>query len=313
MRIDTAGYLEQADSVSFRHSIVPAQDGNYWFDSSRRHPLDSITVFMSVRYLAYLGKLSGANMQDTLWVLQLNSFEGWGTGSETPGIADMLPTADGGILLVGSQRNIKDPQEISPSEAGWLCKFSANGEKEWERTYMPKFNPFENFYTGSVLMKAVATPDGGYAACGECSYYDVIEEKISADVWLLKVDAQGCLEDWSCESEYLYLGGEAIDIESVEQAQLLSIAPNPATDKLFIHSPETLTNVAIYNTLGQQFPLLEGARGSTNSPSERGSGAVNEAQKGVNELSVAHLPPGIYLLRAHTQSGKVMTHKFVKR
>ncbi|MBK8442209.1 MAG: T9SS type A sorting domain-containing protein [Sphingobacteriales bacterium] len=92
------------------------------------------------------------------------------------------------------------------------------------------------------------------------------------------------------------------------------LSPNPATDKLFIHSPEALTNIAIYNTLGQQFPLLEGARGSTNSPSERWLGAVNETQFGAeNEVSVAHLTSGIYFVEVRTKSGKVMTHKFVKQ
>ena len=77
----------------------------------------------------------------------------------------------------------------------------------------------------------------------------------------------------------------------------LSIAPNPATDKLFIHSPEALTNVEIYNTLCQ-------LQHSQNFPPQ---------QEGLREVSVAHLTSGIYLLRAYTKSGKVITQKFMKR
>ncbi|MBK8445054.1 MAG: T9SS type A sorting domain-containing protein [Sphingobacteriales bacterium] len=198
---------------------------------------------------------------------------------------------DGGFVSVAHQAN-----DIPRTEA-LVMRFNSTGDTLWTKRI--GIESSENQYTRGFL----ATSDGGYLLTGlsfEGNY-----------AWEVKIDSLGntCWQT-GCDSMYV----EVVGIDEIGAQEGVSISPNPATDKLFIHSHEAITSVEIYNTLGQQFPLLEGARGSTNSPSERGQGGVNEAQFGAeNELSVAHLTSGIYFVQAHTKSGKVFTQKFVKR
>ena len=199
--------------------------------------------------------------------------------------------------FIGATHQYNEYEKVRPL----LTKFRQNGEIEWSKYY--DIDPTELQYIRGMI----ATSDGGYLLTGlsfEGNY-----------AWEVKIDSLGntCWQT-GCDSMYVEVLGTDETFPPLGAQGGVSISPNPATDKLFTHSHEAITNVEIYNTLGQQFPPKEGARESTNSPSKRGSGGANEAQFGAeNELSVAHLTSGIYFVQAHTKSGKVFTQKFVKR
>lgn len=73
--------------------------------------------------------------------------------------------------------------------SGWLFRISPEGELRWSRTY-DITSP--NFYGGGQLFDLAEAPDGGIAATGYFVTYDA-QGVLQSNVWLLKVDANGCL------------------------------------------------------------------------------------------------------------------------
>lgn len=73
---------------------------------------------------------------------------------------------------------------------------------------------------------------------------------------------------------------------SETQDSELFIYPNPAKEKVTIEGIEA-TEVEVYNALGRLVKTMQGS----------------------NEISVAELPQGVYLLRIADAEGKVLTAK----
>lgn len=78
--------------------------------------------------------------------------------------------------------------------------------------------------------------------------------------------------------------------EEFEQGHTFAINPNPVRDILIIETTESLSQIDIYNVNGQCV-----------------------LQTKALEISVAHLPTGMYILRAKTKDGRVMQSKFIKQ
>ena len=79
-----------------------------------------------------------------------------------------------------------------------------------------------------------------------------------------------------------------ISIEAVDETEgkAFTIWPNPASKTVYIDGVE-VDEVQVYNALGQ----------------------VVKTMRGTNEISVAELPQGVYLLRIADAEGKVFTAK----
>lgn len=78
--------------------------------------------------------------------------------------------------------------------------------------------------------------------------------------------------------------------EEFEQGHTFSINPNPVRDILIVETTESLSQIDIYNVNGQCV-----------------------LQTKALEISVAHLPVGMYILRAKTKDGRLMQGKFIKQ
>lgn len=76
------------------------------------------------------------------------------------------------------------------------------------------------------------------------------------------------------------------------EAEALSIYPNPVSDVIFVNAPESVSEVLIYNLQGQLVRSLKGD---------------------IHEVSVLDLSDGVYVMKVRTESGSVSTQKIVKQ
>ena len=79
-----------------------------------------------------------------------------------------------------------------------------------------------------------------------------------------------------------------VSIEAVDETEgkAFTLWPNPASQTVYIDGVE-VDEVQVYNTLGQ----------------------VVKTMRGTNEITVAELPQGVYLVRIADAEGKVLTAK----
>jgi hypothetical protein len=114
------------------------------------------------------------------WVLRLdpNGARIWerriGNGRDTDAFTSVIPTDDGGVILVGHVRT----QGAGESD-GWLVKLDARGRTQWQRSLGGPEN--------DRLLSATALPDGGLVAAG----FTASRGAGDRDVWVLRADAQG--------------------------------------------------------------------------------------------------------------------------
>jgi hypothetical protein len=114
------------------------------------------------------------------WVLRLgpDGARVWerpiGNGRDTDAFTGVVPTDDGGAILVGHTRT-----RGSGESDGWLVKLDARGATQWQRS----FGGLEN----DRLLSATALPDGGLVATG----FTASNGAGDRDVWVVRANAQG--------------------------------------------------------------------------------------------------------------------------
>jgi hypothetical protein len=123
-------------------------------------------------------------------------------------------------------------------------------------------------------------------------------EGIGSDFGLLWSGYYGVYDGWHCllcfhqYGELVWQNPEyntcTYPYDAVEENKDSEIAlyPNPVRDRVVIEGIE-VAEVEVYNTLGQMVKTIQGT----------------------NEISVADLPQGVYLLRIADAEGKVYTNK----
>lgn len=172
-------------------------------------------------------------------------------------------TIDGGIVMVG----ITDLTVNS----GFIMKADSLGNLLWKRSY--DHGPGSDFF-----MDFIETSDGGLLVTGAAS------NAISGqDVWLLKLDADGCLNPQDCE----------VGITDMPLPDVLTIYPNPASEYL---------NLKIEQGQGTYTVLLHDATGRL----------VQHATLtgiGTHTLEVNQLQTGVYICTVRAANGDLMGHE----
>ena len=130
----------------------------------------------------------GAGGSD-VWLIKtdFSGYEVWNKtfgGSQHDRGFSVGQTTDGGYVVAGYTVSFDD--DATGCDV-WLIKTDATGVKEWDKTYGGTGIPNKTDIGYSVNQ----TSDGGYIVAGETEIYFVS----SADVWLLKTDADGN-EEW---------------------------------------------------------------------------------------------------------------------
>ncbi|QQS29495.1 MAG: T9SS type A sorting domain-containing protein [Sphingobacteriales bacterium] len=176
---------------------------------------------------------------------------------------------------------------------GWLFRFSPQGELLWEKEYYhPPINPSSITAAGRSFNDLTETPDGGIAATG------FFRAQTEIDIWLVKTDADGCMEA-GCNDGLIWLSAHeaAEGVWIGRELDALLVYPNPASSQITVRLPNnavayTPAQIDVYNIHGQRVhshPLSPGQR--------------------VAQIDLPSLPEGIYIV--HLKGHQNLSAKLV--
>lgn len=119
---------------------------------------------------------------------------------------------------------------------GWLFRMTEEGELLWERRFGGLFHQNASY----SLIDLKETSNGDIVAVGTKT--DTLSSwlELKTNVWLLKVDANGCLNP-GCDEDLVLVSTEEINIE--ENKEWFSISPNPSNG---------LFNIKFSNPISQE-------------------------------------------------------------
>ncbi len=113
-------------------------------------------------------------------------------------VYDMVPTSDGGIVGVGRYTDPpyfreRFPLIGGPEYGGWIFKLDSEGQMLWEHIYYDT----EEQHKGRMRFTGLDVFDSNIYAAGGSS--DLLADSLpvrysNADIWLLKVDENGCYQ-----------------------------------------------------------------------------------------------------------------------
>jgi hypothetical protein len=203
--------------------------------------------------------------------------------------------AENGDIIGGGTVQAIDMENYETG--GWLFRISPQGTLLWERLYHTPAPSLGAWTDEFYIFDLTETPDGGIAATG-LKWHQNPQNEWEDDVWILKVDANGCLTP-NC-TDYLidvaaFEAGVGTDISAplAVQEGILSISPNPAHAVLQVaYRAPTLPQAAtlsFYNVLGHlvlQVPFAPNERNKT--------------------ISVSNLAAGVYVCRMVGERGALL-------
>lgn len=123
---------------------------------------------------------------------------------------DFAETANGDIVVCGTTWDYSDGgyQSNNQTYHGFIARVSPQGEKRWVRLYQHRsyVEPLDSLgrYRPSFLNKIVETATGELIAAGNVVYDDfqaaaLPDSSTYGHLWLLSVDANGCLDGEECK------------------------------------------------------------------------------------------------------------------
>jgi len=202
-------------------------------------------------------------------------------------LSEIRKTENNSLLVCGSISIIYGQlPNIESAAHGFIMKVNENAEMVWQR-YFVRFDG-EQLPVQSHLFDVKELIDGSIVATG---YEEVNRNgQIERDVWLLKLDENGCLIEDECNAEQFTTS--AIDMPSVEQ-KILRAYPNPTYDNVNISYSENFRPISI---------RINDLSGST----------VNKINNPTNQINISDINPGIYFLIAKDSYGNIAQTKLIK-
>ena len=180
--------------------------------------------------------------------------------------------SDGNIVGSGCHYTTIQGEELT---AGWLFKFTPEGDTLWSRSYLPPFDSL-NHYTFGEFGRFGELPNGDLVTGGYANGDG------NRRCWLVRTNSEGCIGQDSCE--YLVQAGQLLPPPARPE---LSVFPNPASRHLTVAwpvaAPMGTGHFMLYNMQGQ---------------------AVWSAAKPCAPevaLPLPALPPGVYALRVEVE------------
>jgi hypothetical protein len=152
------------------------------------------------------------------------------------GLGSIMKLKDGGFVSVGRTSWLYDTPPGPPagsqpynSISGWMARLDEYGQKMWQRVDTAYWS--QESGSRSYLRNVIELPSGSLVACG---YSELIfpsgEEHIKA--WVIKVDANGCMNPLDCET----IVGTQEELPVVAEPPLhMHIFPNPASEVIQVH------------------------------------------------------------------------------
>jgi hypothetical protein len=156
------------------------------------------------------------------------------------GLGNIITTKNGQIVSVGL-----DEPGFPPLMWGWVVSLDTSGTVLWDRKYtIDSISPnFGGFFGGLI-----ETSDNNLVVAGYIHDLYPLESFAARDnVWLLKMDLDGCIENEICDSFTTLT-----NINEIEESDLkFNLYPNPVTDDLLIESMDNIgSRIAIYSLDG---------------------------------------------------------------
>lgn len=174
------------------------------------------------------------------------------------------------------------------SISGWMVRLDEYGQKMWQRVDTAYWS--QESGSRSYLRNVIELPSGSLVACG---YSELIfpsgEEHTKA--WVIKVDANGCMDPLDCETIVSTQDQPAV---ASELPMSMHVFPNPASEVIQVHFDQPAPALLqLYDVNGR---LLRRERTAFGTLSHR--------------MEVRDLPNGMYWLKAQSKE-RVKTVKVV--
>ena len=159
-------------------------------------------------------------------------------------------------------------------QKGWLFKMDNDGEIIWSKTYLhPQFPDRDHRITDiEILENGDIVCLGGISKGGEKS-----------EIWLFKINSNGCFGDSSCEDDLIYTYTKDISISDA-----IFVYPNPTSGEINFNDITNLKSYSILDLTGRV--LIDNTK-------------ISE------QIDLSFLPQGIYLITIVTSTGNKNTSK----
>lgn len=195
---------EKLDSFEFEGpagkptSMYVSENGSYYYFSAV-NPEDTWASDNG-----WINKLS-PNMEEVEWHTPLPS-EPFSNNWKYNAL-DFIEAANGDVIVCGEATG--SGWHPDDSHNGFIARISPGGELKWTKIYRhPNVDalPVDEFglYRQGKLNKVIESPTGQIIACGHARYspfqFSAIQDlELSSRLWLLAVDANGCLAGEECQ------------------------------------------------------------------------------------------------------------------
>ncbi len=202
-------------------SIIQTQDGGYIFGGA---------INLDANGFRYPYAIKLDNLGDTVWTRTYPEPGALGNGNDD--FKTIIELPDGNLMAAGWQWDT-DGVTFGRHD-GLIIKLKPNGDTLWHRTYRI---PWMNANGTDFEIKDIRpTTDGGFICGGVV--YPAFPDTGSQDMWLLKIDSNGCVDTANC-----YISVGVANVPIIEQQQLL-IYPNPTNAVVTIELPYTTGKIA---------------------------------------------------------------------
>ncbi len=194
--------------------------------------------------------------------------------------------ANGDLLICGGQ------QDNSVEFLAYLLRTDSLGNIKWWRNYRPITAPIQDTTAENHIYDMLELANGDIIGVGWSGSRFLLP---SQQTWLLKVDSNGCLGANNCPPNLA--PPTALSQQYTPVGLTATLYPNPASNELTLSlSATTTTQLSITNMLGQT--LHTEALQPTN----------HQAQ-----LSIAHLPQGVYIVTLHNNGNSITKRLVISR
>jgi hypothetical protein len=187
------------------------------------------------RASGYLAKYNSSGV--LIWEKEVMKFAHWNFGIAN----DIFEDTQGNLYFFCTGI---DPYETLYNAASnykfFILKTTANGDSLWMKRYS---RDDANIYASDWLQNE----DGGFTVCGSVNGPNIPGYW---DAWLMRVDSNGCIDEFCTPV--------GIKEESFEWEDALSVYPNPANDFINFESNETINKIEISNAHGQVIENING-------------------------------------------------------
>lgn len=183
--------------------------------------------------------------------------------------------SDGSILVTGMYGWLS--QTVPIRDVPYIAKISSDGALVWERAFI-QFDEEGEMKRG-LLFDVEEFEDGSLLVLGQ-------QNNDNGDILIMKLTADGCLDDDDCGIHNMYTDVSDIVIPESE----VNIYPNPVQDRLQISTDIIFERVEVYDS--------------------RGSIIIQESYQ--SDIDLKRLTKGTYFMKLIDADGKAALKIFVK-